>query len=86
MIFSELIIQTCSKLKLTFAVDLTQRQVANIDNLPCGEDFFTFFNYCNSVPASAAKQGYRQVATGSERCIVSYPSNRETMSKAKNCA
>jgi len=43
-------------------------------------------NYCYSVPASAAKQGYRQVATGSERCFVSDPSNRQTMSKVKICA
>jgi len=43
-------------------------------------------NYCNSVPASAAKQGYRQVATGSERRIVCDPSNRETMSKVNICA
>jgi len=34
--------QTCSKLELTFAVDLTQRQVANIDNFCCGEVFLPF--------------------------------------------
>jgi len=35
--------QTCSKLELTLAVDLTQRQVANIDNFSCGWSFIYLF-------------------------------------------
>ena len=42
--------QTCSKLELTFAVDLTQRQVANIENFCCGEVFFAFYNQFVTFP------------------------------------
>jgi len=57
MIFSELIMQTCSKLELTFAVDLTQRQVANIDNFVVVKFYlpFTFFNQFGDIAETRSR-------------------------------